>query len=950
MPPSDALRFCVLGPVEVHRGGDRVSLGGPRQRALLALLLVDPGRVVRADQLVDELWAGEPPDAAEATLRTYISRLRTALGDAGAVTATAAGYVLNSPPEAVDAVAFERRVRLADDEFDRGRYRQTRDGIAHALELWRGRPFGELSDEGRLRVEADRLEQLRLHALEVRLDADLALGRSAAVVDELEALVGRYPHRERLWRTLMLALYHSGRQADALAAFKRARILLDEELGIDPGPELQALERAILRQEVQPISDLPGAGTLPAELTSFVGRAEELEQLDRVMLDARLVTLTGVGGVGKTRLALEAARRRAADAADGAVFADLSTITEQSAVGRVVARAVGVREQLDGHVEQLTSHLRSKEMVLLLDNCEHVVAAAGDIATAVLTACPDVTIIATSRTPLGVPGEVDVGVAPLPLPREGASEAELLGSDAIRLLIDRAAAVSGRGRPADREAHAEPLSLGDALRICRDLDGIPLAIELAAARAKALSLAEIATRLNDRFKFLVSWRRVASSRHQTLRQTMDWSYELLGGAEQSVLAALSVFVGGFELEAAARVCLEGDADAALDAVTRLVDASLVLPGASRLRPSGTRYRMLETVRQYAAARLADSGLTGYVRDRHAAYFAEFAKRAEPELSGGDQTEWFGRLDAEHDNVLAALSHLAATPSAGERLLEMTVALTRFWYVRGYLSEASERLRRAVAATPDAPVAVRRRALTASASVALMQGDYATATGLAEASLVAARTTGEDRLVANGLSNLGAILLAAGDPERAEELLSEAVDLARSVGDTRILALALNNLADHALTLADYQRAEPLFSESLELLRQRGDVANVARSLFNLGAVALRLGRLDDAEVRLRASLAQSIAADDKEDLCWCLVGLAGLAAALSQPQRAARLLGAAVALLEQIGGAFKPFERQLHDETRARARAMMADAEFHAEYGKGTAATLADNLEFAAGS
>lgn len=951
MPDSDGLRFSVLGPVEVHRDGDTVALGGPRQRALLALLLVDVGRAVRSDALIDEIWAGEPPDAAETTLRSYVSRLRAALGDAGLVTATAAGYVLRAPHEAVDAREFERLVRLADDDTDRARHRQARERVARALDLWRGRPFGELADDGRLRVEADRLEELRLHALEVRLDADVALGRSAAVVDEIEALVDRYPHRERLWRTLMLALYHSGRQADALAAYRRARRLLDDQLGIDPGPELQSIEQAILRQEVEPITQSPAGSMLPAQLTTFIGRTEELDQLQLLTRSARLVTLTGVGGVGKTRLALEAARRRGADTADGAAFTDLAAVVEPSAVARTVARAVGVREHSESDLEQLTNHLRAREMVLVLDNCEHVLQAAGDVAAAILSECPEVAIVATSRAPLGLPGEVDFAVAPLPLPRQGASDTELLDSDAIRLLMDRARAVRGARRAVtDPRADVGGLALADAARICRDLDGIPLAIELAAARAKALTLAEIARRLDDRFRFLVSWRRVASSRHQTLRQTMDWSYELLGRREQSAFAALAVFIGGFDLEAAADVCLDGDGDAALDAIERLVDASLVVPGAGRWSSSGTRYGMLETVRQYAAGRLGGTETVISVRDRHAAYFARLAARAEPELSGSNQAEWFGRLDAEHDNVLAALSHLAATEGAGERALEMTVALTRFWYVRGYLAEASDRLRRALDAAPDAPVGLRRRALTASASVALLRGDYPTATALAEASLAAARTTGEERLVANGLSNLGAIVLAAGDTERAHALLTAAVDLARSVGDTRILALALNNLADHALTIADYERAEPLFNESLTLLRERGDVANLARSLFNLGAVALRSGRLDDAEERLRDSLTHGIAADDKEDLCWCFLGLAGLAAARSQPERAARLLGAAVALLQQIGGAFKPFERQLHDDTRARTSAMLTGAEFAAAFANGAMAALGDNLEFAARS
>jgi non-specific serine/threonine protein kinase len=442
---------------------------------------------------------------------------------------------------------------------------------------------------------------------------------------------------------------------------------------------------------------------------------------------------------------------------------------------------------------------------------------------------------------------------------------------------------------------------------------------------------------------------VAAGRHQTLRHAMDWSYELLSPGDQSVFAQLAVFVGGFTLDAAAEVCVRGDRDAAVDAVSRIVDASLVVPDQ---RPdaatSGTRYRTLKTVREYAATRLREAGNVVDAQERHAAYFAGLAAQAEAELSGSAQTEWLTRLDSEHDNMLAALSFLASAESAGQALLEFTVRLTRFWYIRGHLSEARERLARALAAAPDADLPLRRRALTAAASIALLQGDYSAATEFAEDSLAAARQTGEDRLVANGLSNLGAIVLAAGDQERAGQLLDEAVELARGVGDGRILALALNNLADHALTVGEYQRAEPLFAESLELLRERGDTANVARSLYNLGAAALKLGRLDEARARLRDSLVQSRAAGDKEDLCWCLVGMAALAAARGEGERAARLLGAADGLLAQIGGQYKPFERRLHDDTEVSLSRLLIEDSLKVLRAAGAAMATEDVLDYAA--
>jgi non-specific serine/threonine protein kinase len=425
---------------------------------------------------------------------------------------------------------------------------------------------------------------------------------------------------------------------------------------------------------------------------------------------------------------------------------------------------------------------------------------------------------------------------------------------------------------------------------------------------------------------------------------MDWSYELLPPEERALLARLSVFAGGFSLAAAVAVSGEPHEDRGVDLLSHLVDASLVV---AEDREGDMRYRLLETVRQYAEEQLDASGDADSVRRAHAEWALAVAEEAEPELVGERQTYWFETLETEHDNLRAALTHLASAADPDLRL-RLTIALTRFWYVRGYLSEARGRLAQATADDKDQDPLLRRRALTAAASLALLQGDYAVATTFAEQSLEVARGLDEPKHVANALSNLGAIVLAAGDHVRAAVLLEEAVSLAREVGDERIAALAINNLGDLALTVGDYERAEPLFQESLGLLRARGDTANVARSLFNLGAVALRLGRLDDAGERFAESVEHAREAGDKEDLAWCLEGLAGLAAAHGRGEEAALLLGSAGALLEEMGADFKPFERQLHDSTEAAARELcgpdaFADAERH-----GASLTLDEALERAA--
>ena len=927
----------LLGPVELHRGGSEVTVGGPRQRALLALLALRPGQVLPADELVEELWVGEPPDGADTTLRSYISRLRHSLGDGATIERTDRGYALALPGgnDSVDVGRFERHIREGGEALDRGAARAARDRFAEALALWRGRPFGDVGGEGSLLAAGERLLELRLHAIEQRIAAALALGGSAELVDELEGLVREHPYRERLWHHLMLALYRAGRQADALAAYHRARGRLDTDLGIEPGEDLRALETAILQQTVPPAGAADEPPSLPAPVSTFVGRETELAELERRIESERLLTLTGIGGVGKTRLALELARRIGGGFPDGAVFVDLSPLPDPALVADQVAVALGVREQADADlVGLIAAHVRKLELLIVIDNCEHVREAAATVVERLLLAGRGVRIVATSRAPLGVPGEADAPVAPLTLATD--TSEDRASSDAVALFLERARAA----RPSIGD---DPATLATAARICADLEGLPLAIELAAARARSLSLDEIAARLDDRFRFLVSWRRLTTARHRTLREAMDWSHELLAPDEQALLAGLSTFVGGFDLQAVAAVCLEGDDDAALRLVEALVDASLVI---AEDGPAGTRYRLLETVREYAAQRLADSGPADAIRERHGAWALELVEAAAPELSGERQGWWFARLEAEHNNLRAALAFLAAAGRSHEHL-RLAIALTRFWYVRGYLGEGRAALEQGLAADVARDPILRRRALTAAASLALLQGEHAVATTFAEEGLAAARQTGEQRFVANALSNLGAIVLAAGDVERAGPLLEDAVTEGRAAGDERILALAVNNLGDYSLTRGDHDRARPLFEESLALLRARGDTANVARALFNLGASELELGRHEVAGGHFREGLGLARDAGDREDQAWLLEGLAALASAAGEPGRAALLLGAAGALLDAMGADHKPFERALRDRTLAAIRGALGEVEAEAALALGASTTPADAIEVA---
>jgi predicted ATPase/DNA-binding SARP family transcriptional activator len=673
------LRF--LGPVQAVRAGREVLLGGPRQRAVLALLVLDAGRVVPAGRLVEEVWRGRPPLGAAKTLRSYVSRLRSVLGPEMAVVARGGGYCLSAGPGQLDVSRFERLVAEGRAVLGAGEAAAAGNRFREALALWRGPAFADVADVEPLAREGARLAELRLVAVEGRLEADLAVGLHAEVAGELEQLAGEHPLRERLWYLLMLALYRGGRQADALAAYRRARALLAGELGLEPGQELRDLERAVLRQQVPPVAPGRQAQSLPAQLTSFVGREQELAVLGTLLGEARLVTLTGAGGAGKTRLAVELAAGVAGRFTDGVWLAELAGISDPGLVPAQVMEVLGVRQAGDMPViEALGFRLRSAELLLVLDNCEHLLDACAGLAGVLLSGSPGLRVLATSREPLGVPGEAAFPVPPLALPAEGSGEAVIVDAPAVRLFLDRGATA----RPGTGLAGAPATVIG---RICRELDGLPLAIELAAARTSTLSVEEVGAHLADKFAFLAYRRPVADPRHQALKAAIDWSYDLLPAAEQDVFRQLSVFAAGFGLEQVAQVCCGGDEAAAFDLVDRLASKSLAV---AETAGGQTRYRLLETIRQYAAARLAETGHDGPARQRHAGAFLALAER-EHDLAV---------LAREHGNFRAALSwSLSQDSKTAQRLAR---ALGGFWLARGFLHEGQDWLERALATGPADP--------------------------------------------------------------------------------------------------------------------------------------------------------------------------------------------------------------------------------------------------------
>jgi predicted ATPase/class 3 adenylate cyclase/Tfp pilus assembly protein PilF len=720
---------------------------------------------------------------------------------------------------------------------------------------------------------------------------------------------------------------------------------------------------------------------LPIQLTSFIGRTREIAEIKRLLGASRLVTLTGSGGAGKTRLALQAAADAVDDYPGGVWLAEFAPITDPALVPRTVASALGAPEQPGRDInETLVDALRSKTLLLVLDNCEHLLAACADLAAAVLRACPEVRILATSREGLGVPGETLWRVPSLSLPdvRRLPNVEDLVLYEAVRLFVDRAVATTPEFTVTSENAPA-------VARVCQRLDGIPLAIELAAARVKVLTVEQIAARLDDRFRLLTGGSRTVVPRQQTLRAAIDWSYHLLSEPERVLLRSLSVFAGGWTLEAAESVCAGGSTESAsiLDLLTSLVDKSLVVAETQR---GEARYRLLETIRQYGWDRLVESKEAGDVRTRHRDWYLDLAERAEPKFRGPEQLAWLERLETENDNLRTALEWSKAEEGRAEAWLRLAAALHWFWFMRGDFSEGREWLEGALSIKSNASSSVRARALCGAgllalrqgdskaemllqeslalfgklrdkwgtayslhhlAHVAERQGDYERAAALFEESLSLFRKAENRWGIGLSLHCLGDVTLGRGDYGRAKALLEESLPLCREVGNTFMLAYVLHNLGTVAEKQGDYERATALFEEGLVRTRQVGNKYHIPNLQCSLANVSLRRGDYERAMTLYRQSLVLRKEIGDKPGLVQCLEGLAGVACAQGDYEKAAGLYGAAEALRETLAVHRAPSDQADHDQRVASVRAALRDANFKAAWAEGRAMTLEQAIEYA---
>jgi len=919
------MQFRVLGPLEVFDDAGRpLAVAGGRQRTLLARLLVAGGETVPVERLIESIWGDDLPADPANTLQQAVAQLRRALepdrerrAPAQVLVREGTGYRLDLRGHHLDADRFS--VELAEGRTQLGAGDGAAyDSLSDAMECWRGSAYADVAYGDFARPEIERLEEARLETRELLTDAVAARDGAAAVVADLEALVAEYPGREGAWARLMTALYRSGRQGDALEAFQRARAHLNEELGIDPSPRLRELEAQILNQDealaeavvtASLVTEAPPdarpivAGNLPSPPTTFVGRDAELELVGELLSRERIVTLTGPGGSGKTRLAIEAGHS-VGSRFDSAHLVRLDGLRDPALLVSAVAVAVGMPENPGlGAEETLLTFLEPRRALVILDNCEHLIDAVAPLAESIAERCASTVVLATSQEALNIGGEQIVPVLPLGLPGETGSPFEALEAvPAVQLFLDRA-------RSAVPDVESDPDSLAAIANIVQALDGIPLAIELAAARTRLLSPSEIAARLADRFELLDGGSRTAPERQRTLRGAVEWSYSLLSEDDRAFFDQLGVFAGGFDLDAAASVAGDGDPRVALRQLGSLLDKSLLWSAAVGDR---RRFGLLETLRVSAAERLEERAEAAPARQRHAEYYAAFTEELTLKLHGTAQSEAIARYAVESDNLRAAMAWSIECDQL-QHAVRIAASTGQFWDWSGSLAEANEWLGRVLVAadgrTIDPPLGT---AVGWAAYFATELGELEEARALAAESQRIAIANEDPFDAGCALSMLSYTARLSGDLETASRYAVEMRSAGSLVGETWWIAWADNHDSIIALELGDLDRAEVSAHASLAAFEQIGDRRGVGWALTACAQVSHAREAFEDARERALAAAELSTEVGDGRNASWALEIAADASRAGGDSERAAELLGTATALREVRGAALSPWRRD-HD-------------------------------------
>jgi predicted ATPase/DNA-binding SARP family transcriptional activator/DNA-binding CsgD family transcriptional regulator len=958
----ETVRVKLLGGFRISVGSRTIGEDGWRlrkARSLIKLLALAPGHRMHREQIMEWLWPDLDPKAAANNLHYALHVARRVLEPASATSSCQLqfhGNRLALCPDGslwIDVEAFEAAAATA---------RRTREPTAYqtALNLY----AGDLLPGDRYENWAeDRRRELREAVLSLLVElATLHEEREEfeLAIEALRRAIAVEPVREEAHAGLMRLHALSGRHAEALRQYEQLRELLSQELCTEPSTASRRLREEILEGWFPP-SPSPARSTtengrsaegppgitrhnLPADRSSFVGREREVLEAKRELAMTRLLTLIGTGGCGKTRLAVAVAKDLVSAYPDGAWLVKLAPLSEPELVPQAVAEALSVREQPGRPLDAtLADHLRTKEMLLILDNCEHLVEAAADLEDGLLDACPRLRVLATSREAMRIPGEVVWRVPSLsaPDPEDPASAEELGCYEAVRLFLERA-----RSRRPGFELTEE--NAGTVAEICRRLDGIPLAIELAAARVGVLSVEQIAARLDDSLGLLRSGGRTSELRHQTLRGTLDWSYALLNPAEKNLFCKLSVFAGGWTLEAVDAVEAGngiGDGEV-LDLLSGLVDKSLVVTETPQGAGDALRYSMLSPVRQYGREQLEESGDAETARGRHALWCLAFAEEAEPQLVGAEQAGWLERLETEHDNLRAALGWFLERGEA-EQGLRLTGALGEFWRVRGHLREGLRWLEEALASGGDTSPA-RAKALVHAGWIAWERVDFERSRAFSEEALAASRGLGYKEGAAAALYNLG--MIAIYDqirPREAWTLFEESLALRRELGDTVGAGRTLQRIGLIAVVGQDFERAAALYEESLGLARESGDRLGLVLALW-LGALTA-LGRGDHRRVKALCEEGLDLARQLRNTHALVLIThvLAASAGSHGRPVRSARLWGAAESLLDTLGLTLGPAEHHHYGPYLAAARAQLGPKAWEAAWAQGRAMPLEEVVEYA---